>query len=97
MLLSSPKIEEIYQKCCGLGEDSQDGFRGEQISYQHPTRMIQFLVGLKGKNEPMAIGGPWSPSLDGPNPGDDPKVLIKTAIRNTKALTNIDLSMCTQW
>lgn len=97
MLLSSPKIEEIYQKCCGLGEDSQDGFRGEQTAYQHPTRMIQFLVGLKGKNEPMAIGGPWSPSLDGPNPGDDPKVLIKTAIRNTKALTNIDLSMCTQW
>lgn len=97
MLLSSPKIEEIYQKCCGLGEDVSDGFRGEQTTYQHPTRMIQFLVGLKGKNEPMAIGGPWSPSLDGPNPGEDPKVLINTAIRNTKALTNIDLSMCTQW
>ena len=31
----------------------------------HPTRVIQFLVGVRGKNETMAIGGPWSPSLDG--------------------------------
>ena len=40
----------------------------------HPTRAIQFLVGVRGKNETMAIGGPWSPTLDGPNPGSDPSV-----------------------
>ena len=45
----------------------------------------------------MAVGGPWSPSLDGINPTDDPRVLINTAIRTTRALTGIDLSACTQW
>ena len=63
----------------------------------HPTRAIQFLVGTRGKNETLAIGGPWSPSLDGPNPESDPSVLIRTAIRVCRALTGIDLSNCTQW
>ena len=63
----------------------------------HPTRAIQFLVGSRGKNETLAIGGPWSPSLDGPNPDTDPSVLIRTAIRVCRALTGIDLSNCTQW
>ena len=63
----------------------------------HPTRAIQFLVGARGKNETIAIGGPWSPSLDGPNPESDPSVLVKTAIRVTRALTGIDLTNCTQW
>jgi DBC1 len=64
----------------------------------HPTRLINFLVGVRGKTkETMAIGGPWSPSLDGPNPDKDPSVLIKTAIRTCKALTGVDLSSCTQW
>ena len=66
-------------------------------SLVHPTRAIQFLVGTRGKNETMAIGGPWSPSLDGPNPATDPSVLVKTAIRACKALTGIDLSNCTHW
>eukprot|EP00061_Rhincodon_typus_P013922 g40604.t1 len=57
----------------------------------------KFLVGMKGKDEAMAIGGHWSPSLDGPNPETDPSVLIRTAIRCCKALTSIDLSGCTQW
>jgi hypothetical protein len=63
----------------------------------HPTRAIQFLVGTRGKNETLAIGGPWSPSLDGPNPESDPSVLIRTAIRVCRSLTGIDLSHCTQW
>lgn len=92
MLISMPAMEEIYKRCCGVSED-----RDPDRDYIHPTRLINFLVGLRGKNETMAIGGPWSPSLDGPNPDKDPSVLIKTAIRTCKALTGIDLSSCTQW
>lgn len=87
-----PAMEEIYKRCCGVTED-----RDNDRDYIHPTRLVNFLVGLRGKNETMAIGGPWSPSLDGPNPEKDPSVLIKTAIRTCKALTGIDLSNCTQW
>lgn len=58
---------------------------------------FQFLVGMRGKDEAMAIGGHWSPSLDGADPENDASVLIKTAIRCCKALTGIDLSLCTQW
>ncbi|XP_014220256.1 cell division cycle and apoptosis regulator protein 1-like [Trichogramma pretiosum] len=92
LLISMPQMEEIYKRCCGVTED-----RDSDRDYIHPTRLINFLVGLRGKNETMAIGGPWSPSLDGPNPDKDPSVLIKTAIRTCKALTGIDLSNCTQW
>ena len=91
--MASPTIEELYHKSCALAEDGSD----QRESFQHPTRLLHFLVGLKGKGEPMAIGGAWSPSLDGPNPEGDPRVLIKTAIRTTRTLTGIDLSACTQW
>ncbi|XP_063994162.1 cell division cycle and apoptosis regulator protein 1-like [Diachasmimorpha longicaudata] len=92
MLMSMPSMEEIYKRCCGVTED-----RDPDRDYVHPTRLINFLVGLRGKNETMAIGGPWSPSFDGPNPESDPSVLIRTAVRTCKALTGIDLSHCTQW
>nr|CAI5835221.1 unnamed protein product [Callosobruchus analis] len=93
MLMSVPGMEELYQKCCGVLDEKDS----EERDYIHPTRLVNFLVGLRGKNETMAIGGPWSPSLDGANPEKDPTVLIKTAIRTCKALTGIDLSNCTQW
>jgi len=93
MLLSTSTLDDIYHKACALADDPDD----IRDSFQHPTRLIQFLVGLRGKNEPMAIGGPWSPSLDGPNPAVDQQVLVKTAIRTTKALTGIDLGKCTKW
>lgn len=93
MLLASPELDDLYHKSCALAEDPSDA----RDNAQHPARMLQFLVGLKGKNEPMAIGGPWSPSLDGNNPAEDPRVLINTAIRTTKYLTGIDLSNCTRW
>merc|ERR1719430_1048668 len=93
MLLSSPNIEELYERTCNfIDKDSKE--RDELV---HPTRALKFLVGLKEKREIMAIGGPWSPSLDGPNPSSDPSTLIKTAIRTCGALTGIDLSGCTQW
>lgn len=66
-------------------------------SLMHPNEMIRFLVGVRGKNEVLAIGGPWSPSLDGDDPAGDPMVLVRTAIRCCKALTGIDLSGCTKW
>ena len=89
-------LETLYDKTCHLIEkdaDSKDGRDG----LVHPSRAIKFLVGLKGKSETMAIGGPWSPSLDGGDPKNDPSVLIKTAIRTCGAMTGIDLSNCTQW
>ncbi|KAH7932024.1 hypothetical protein HPB51_029572 [Rhipicephalus microplus] len=92
MLLSSPSLEELYQQTCALAEDeSRSG------TAMHPARVLSFLVGLKGKSETVAIGGPWSPSLDGPNPDSDPQTLIRTAVRTCRALTGIDLSACTQW
>jgi hypothetical protein len=93
MLMASPTMEELYKRSCALAEDPSD----VRESFQHPTRLLNFLVGLKGKSEPMAIGGPWSPTLDGANPASDPRTLINTAIRTTRALTGIDLAVCTQW
>lgn len=91
MLLSMPNLDELYKRCCSFAEDSKEN------RYEHPSKVIQFLVGSKGKHELMALGGPWSPSLDGPNPATNTQTLINTAIRTVKALTAIDLSTCTQW
>lgn len=92
--MSMPTMDEVLRKCCAMAED-KDADDGRD--FVHPTRLVNFLVGLRGKNETMAVGGPWSPSLDGPNPEKDPTVLIKTAIRTCQALTGINLSNCTQW
>ncbi|XP_067008402.2 cell division cycle and apoptosis regulator protein 1 isoform X2 [Anabrus simplex] len=94
MLMSMPTMEEVYRKCCALAEDKD---KDDERDFVHPTRLVNFLVGLRGKNETMAVGGPWSPSLDGSNPENDPSVLIKTAIRTCQALTGINLSACTRW
>ncbi|XP_058835786.1 cell division cycle and apoptosis regulator protein 1-like [Topomyia yanbarensis] len=93
MLMSTPSMSDFYQKCFATGEERSDDDR----DFVHPTRLINFLVGIRGKNETMAIGGPWSPSLDGENPHTNPNVLIKTAIRTCKGLTGIDLSNCSRW
>uniref|UniRef100_A0A182UG50 SAP domain-containing protein n=1 Tax=Anopheles melas TaxID=34690 RepID=A0A182UG50_9DIPT len=94
MLMSTPDMLEIYRNCFYRNEKER---RDDGRSYLHPTRMINFLVGTRGKNELMAVGGPWSPSLDGAHPDTDPKVLMRTAIRTCKALTGIDLSACSLW
>uniref|UniRef100_A0A8C2K657 Cell division cycle and apoptosis regulator protein 1 n=1 Tax=Cyprinus carpio TaxID=7962 RepID=A0A8C2K657_CYPCA len=93
MLLANPSLDELYHKSCALAEDPSE----LRDSFQHPARLIKFLVGMRGKDEAMAIGGHWSPSLDGADPENDASVLIKTAIRCCKALTGIDLSLCTQY
>lgn len=97
MLMATPAIQDLYQKCFATAEEKDMDRYDDDRLFIHPTRLINFLVGIRGKNETMAIGGPWSASLDGPDPKNDPKVLIRTAIRTCKALTGIDLSNCTQW
>lgn len=96
-----PAMSEIYRKCFATAEEknasSGAAAADDERSFVHPTRLINFLVGVRGKNEAMAIGGPWSKSLDGADPAGDPAVLIRTAIRTCRALTGIDLTPCTQW
>ena len=105
MLLSVPAMEEIYRRSCELKgpeaakppSSSSSSSSSSDTSFVHPTRLINFCVGLKGRAETMAIGGPWSLKEDGPNPANDERVLIRTAIRTCQALTGIDLSPCTTW
>ena len=96
MLLASPGLEDLYDRTCQLAEKEAED-KDPREGLVHPSRAVKFLVGLKGKSETMAIGGPWSPSLDGADPRNDPLVLINTAIRTCSAMTGIDLSACTQW
>ncbi|XP_060712580.1 cell division cycle and apoptosis regulator protein 1-like isoform X2 [Hemiscyllium ocellatum] len=93
ILLQCPDLQKLYSQACTLAEVPKE----TADVPQHPNKLIKFLVGMKGKEEAVLIGGSWSPSLDGLSPEKDPRVLIKTAIRTTKSLTGIDLSACTQW
>lgn len=86
-------MKEFFEKCFASAEEKER----DKEDLVHPTRLINFLVGIFGNKETAAIGGTWSPKLDGVNPDKDPSVLIKTAIRTCKAMTGIDLSACTQW
>ena len=65
-------------------------------SYQHPSRKLQFLMGRRGKNELMPIGGAWEP-CDGAHPELDASVLIKTAARSFREATGLNLSLCAKW
>lgn len=90
--MAMPSASDVIKRCVSLAEDNF-----KENRYEHPSKLIEFLVGNRGRHEPMALGGPWSPSLDGPNPATNTQTLINTAIRTVKALTGIDLTMCTQW
>ncbi len=96
MLMGTPTFQDLLHKCFMTAEEKELDKYDEDRTFIHPSRLINFLVGIRGKNETCAIGGAWSPSLDGANP-KDPQVLVRTAIRTCKALTGIDLSNCTQW
>ena len=101
MLLSFPAFKEFCRKsidASGMPPSWEEaGDEVEEEDLVHPNKCFEFLVGSKGRSELMAIGGSWSEKQDGQNPDSDPKVLINTAIRTTKALTGIDLSSCTRW
>ncbi|CAI5449317.1 unnamed protein product [Caenorhabditis angaria] len=92
LLLSHAGKSEILKKAfCLLPDGSTDDNQEPQSFWKN----LQFLVGVRGK-ETMAIGGSWSPSLDGQDP-TSPATMIKTAVRTTRALTGIDLSEVSQW
>lgn len=108
LLLAHGGKTEVLKKALGLLPDGSTDDNHEVTSV---FKQLQILVGefnfvfhiydkysfsgTRGK-ENMAIGGSWSPSLDGADP-TDPRTLIKTAIRTTKALTGVDLSGVPQW
>ncbi|CAL8126672.1 unnamed protein product [Orchesella dallaii] len=96
MIPSMINLDTIYRKACGINTSTSD--IPVPDSPQHVDRLISFIVGMKtSKHEVMALGGPWSPSLDGANPQSDPQTLINTAIRCVRALTGINLSRCKRW
>ncbi|EPB69199.1 hypothetical protein ANCCEY_11708 [Ancylostoma ceylanicum] len=92
LLLAHPGKEEVHKKAFGLLPDGSTDDTHEPTSF---FKQLSFLVGTRGK-EPLAIGGSWSPSVDGADPAN-PATIIRTAIRTTKALTGVDLSGCPQW
>ncbi|CAI2738420.1 unnamed protein product [Dicrocoelium dendriticum] len=90
MLMACPQLAELYRNTCRMADDP---IGTDKVP---PGKNIHFLVGGRAKSETMAIGGPWSPSLDGADPSD-PMTLINTAIRTFKGYTGLDLSSCTEW
>lgn len=91
MLMACPQLAELYKNTCRMADDTTG------TDKVPPGKNIHFLVGGRAKSETMAIGGPWSPSLDGGDPSGDPRTLINTAIRTFKGYTGLDLSSCTEW
>ncbi|CAF0968873.1 unnamed protein product, partial [Rotaria sordida] len=97
MLMSSPDIQTLISRSCLINNEHGKTSVINPDDLEHPTKLIKFLVGVRYQNEYFPLGGPWSQSLDGSNPENDPQVLIRTAIRCVQAQTGIDLSKCIQW
>ncbi|EFO26987.2 hypothetical protein LOAG_01502 [Loa loa] len=93
VLMSHQGLSLVHQKAFGL---QVDGSIDENIDPASLKRCINFVVGTRNK-EMMAIGGAWSPSLDGDNPESDPQVFVRTAVRTVRALIGVDLSKCPRW
>ncbi|KJH47288.1 SAP domain protein [Dictyocaulus viviparus] len=92
LLLAHSGRQEVHKKAFGLLPDGSTDDTSEPSPF---FKQLSFLVGTRGK-EPLAIGGSWSPSIDGDDP-TNPSTIIRTAIRTTKALTGVDLSNVPQW
>jgi hypothetical protein len=76
---------------------SENSTENKNERLEHQSKVIQLLVGNKGKHKLIKLGGAWSPSLDGHNPATNTQTLINTATRTVKAQFGIDLSACNQW
>jgi hypothetical protein len=48
MLLAMPDTEDIYKRCCDTGIDEYS-FKDGRL--EHPSKLLQFLVGNKGKHD----------------------------------------------
>lgn len=95
--MSSPDVQTLITRSCVINQETGKNSSIDPDDLEHPTKLIKFLVGVRYQNEYFPLGGPWSQSLDGSNPGSDPQVLIRTAIRCVQGQTGIDLSKCLQW
>lgn len=89
--IASPELGELYKQTFRAADEKVD------VEKVPAVKNIHFLLGGKSKVDTLAIGGPWSPSLDGADPDGNPKTLINTAIRIFKGFTGIDLSSVTEW
>ncbi|PAA63877.1 hypothetical protein BOX15_Mlig015350g3 [Macrostomum lignano] len=100
MLLSCPSLAELYRQTCSLAQAAADSrFRCIGLA-----NALSFLCGFVSSGDsksappdPLALGGPWSPSVDGEDVEGDPMVLVNTAIRHARRLAGVDLSGCSTW
>jgi hypothetical protein len=97
MLLSTPDIQTLISRSCLINHDPSKRNNINPDDFEHPSKLIKFLVGIRHQNEYVPLGGCWSQTLDGAHPESDPQVLIRTAIRCVRGQTGIDLSKCMQW
>jgi|UniRef100_A0A7S4C8Q8 hypothetical protein len=61
----------------------------------HLSKKLNFLIARKEHGTVTPIGGEWCAEKDGAVPDDE--ALQKTAIRVTKDMIGVDLSVCTYW
>ncbi|XP_044981802.1 protein SHORT ROOT IN SALT MEDIUM 1-like [Hordeum vulgare subsp. vulgare] len=88
VLLMSGMSNSAFADICSL--------RSAEERIVHWNNVLKFAVFKKG-HALIAIGGPWSAVIDGGDPLTDCSCLVRTAIRCTKELVQIDLSNCTHW
>ncbi|XP_058777326.1 protein SHORT ROOT IN SALT MEDIUM 1 isoform X1 [Vicia villosa] len=61
----------------------------------HICNFLRFAI-LKKDHSFMAVGGPWEPA-DGGDPSNDDSSLIRTALRYSKDISQLDLQKCQNW
>ncbi|XP_039136315.1 protein SHORT ROOT IN SALT MEDIUM 1 isoform X1 [Dioscorea cayenensis subsp. rotundata] len=83
----------------GVSSGALEGLCSEKTPVDraiHMKNILKFAV-LKKEQSFLAIGGPWSASIDGGDPSVDESSLIRTAIRCVKEIIQLDLHNCVQW
>ncbi|XBH56534.1 hypothetical protein VPH35_078335 [Triticum aestivum] len=88
VLLMSGMSNGAFADICSL--------RSAEERLAHWNNVLKFAV-FKKDHALTTIGGPWSAAIDGGDPLIDSSCLVRTAIRCTKELVQIDLSNCTHW